>query len=212
MDIYIITNIRINTSQTLPNGHIQIYPYDQMSSFYFTEDTSADLIFKDVGKRYKFPGQAGFPSERQAVFQVLKNEFPVKFAQRNNFDDNLNSFLDQLVFVTSLETKDIQEKIKKDLQTRFKISDVSDQYLKLENCIKDIFTNRNIQRPRITRTDYGRVLNEYDLSANKLSVMEKTSGIFDVDSLLEFETTHKDIEEFLDPQISQINKILHVKI
>ncbi len=209
-DIYIITNIQINAAQTLPNGLVQIDSNITTSSLYFTEDTSADLIFKDVGLRYKFPGQAAFPAERQAVFHVLKNEFLVKFAQRSNFDDILNSFMDQLVFVTSLETKDIHEKIKKDLQTKFEISNVSAQYLKMEECIKNLIDPRGNKRQIIIK-DYDEIFHEYELFENTLSVMKKTSGIFHADSLLEFQTIHKDIEEFLDPQINQTNNILHVK-
>jgi energy-coupling factor transporter ATP-binding protein EcfA2 len=41
--------------------------------------------------------------------------------------------------------------------------------------------------------------------------MEKTKTIFDDDSCLEFQTTHKTIDDFLDPQINSANKILHVK-
>jgi hypothetical protein len=144
-DIYIITNNRITTKQTLDNGLIKIEPGDQSSSLFFVEDTSYDLIFQNLGKRYKFPSGAAFPKERQAVFQVLKKDFTNEKMGHGliDFDDKLNSFMDQLVFVTSLETKEIQDKIQKDLREKFKISDVSIQHLKLDNCIKDSFTSRD---------------------------------------------------------------------
>jgi hypothetical protein len=120
-NIYIITNNRIDNSQTLANGLVKIDSDDKKSSLYFAEDTSDDLVFQNVGKRYKFPDQTAFPAERRAVFQVLKKNFIKKKLGQNlgKFDDKLNSFMDQLVFVTSLEIKDIEDHIQKDLQEKY---------------------------------------------------------------------------------------------
>jgi hypothetical protein len=213
-DMYIITNNRIRTQKTQPNGLVKIDSVKKMSSsLYFVQDTSIDLIFKDLGKRYKFPSGNAFPAERQAVFQVLKNDFMKKNIGQDlsDFDDKLNSFMDQLVFVTSLEIKDIQDEIQKDLQKKFNISDVSIQHLKLDNCVKDSFTSKDNKRQKITKVDYENMLKEYELFSNSLLVMEKTRGIFEDDSFLEFQSTHKTIENFLDTQINPANKILNVK-
>jgi hypothetical protein len=42
--------------------------------------------------------------------------------------------------------------------------------------------------------------------------MEKTRTVFGDSFCLEFQTIKKEIQEFLDPQISQTNNILHVKV
>jgi thymidylate kinase len=212
-DILIITNNRIDTQKTQSSGLVKIDSDDKKSSLYFAEDTSDDLIFKNVGKLYKFPAKSAFPVERQAVFQVLKNDFANKNIGQNfsDFDDKLNSFMDQLVFVTSLELKDIEDHIKKDLQKRLQVTDVSVQYLKLEECIKSLVTGGNQQMKLITNEDYEKVLDEYELFEANLLVTEKTRTIFGNNSCLEFRTTHKTIEDFLkDPQIKQTDKILHV--
>ncbi len=214
-NIYIITNNRISTQQTLANGLVKIEPGDKSAALYFAEDTSDDdLVFRNIGKQFKFPTKSAFPAERQAVFEVLKNDFSIKKIGQNlsDFNEKLNSFMDQLVFVTSLDTKDIEDQIQKDLQEKYQISDVSFQNLKLEECIKNSFTSKDSLRQKITEIDYEKVLHEYELFESKLSVIERTSRIFEDDTCLKFQTIQKDIEDFLkDPQIKQTNKILHVK-
>jgi hypothetical protein len=212
-DILIITNNRIDTQKTQSSGLVKIDSDDHISSLYFAEDTSDDVIFKNVGKRYKFPNQTTFPAERQSVFQVLKNDFATKKIGQNfsDFDDKLNSFMDQLVFVTSLELKDIKDHIKKDLQKRLQVTDVSVQYLKLEEYIKNLVTSGKQEMKLITNDDYKKVLEEYELFESRLLVMEKTRKFFDNNLHLEFRTIRRDIVYFLDSQINFSNKILHVK-
>jgi hypothetical protein len=213
-DILIITNNRIDTQKTQSSGLVKIDSDQKQSSLYFVEDKSDDLIFKNVGKRYKFPGQTAFPVERQVVFQVLKNDFTNKNIGQNlsDFDDKLNSFMDQLVFVTSLELKDIKDHIKKDLRKRLQVTDVSVQYIKLEECIKSLVTSGKQEMKLITNEDYKKVLEEYKLFESKLLVTEKTKAIFENELYLEFQTIHKTIEDFLnDTQNNQTNKIFHIK-
>jgi hypothetical protein len=204
---------QLDTAQIMQNGIVKIHSEDQLSSLYFVEDESDDLIFKDVGKRYKFPDSSAFPAERQAVFQVLKNDFLKNNSGKHlsDFDLKLNSFIDRLVFVTSLEIKDIQELIQKDLQLKFKVKDVSEQYLKLEECIRNLVMNRDSKAQKVTKNEYERVFKEYDLFEDKMVVIERTKTIFDDDSRLEFQISNKTIEDFLDPEISQTNNILHIR-
>ncbi len=210
-EIYIITNNLLDTAQILPNGLVKIDSDDLLSSLLFAADTSINIVFDQIGKRYKFPDGTAFPTERQTVFQTLKDKFLAHFAVQSGFDDNLNSFMDRLVFVFALETKDIRVQIQKDLQDIFKVSDVSVQLLKLEECIKNAFTSRDINKQKISECDYQKVLQEYILFESKLVVMEKTSEIPDDTDLVEFQIIKKDIEDLLDPQINSANKILHVK-
>jgi hypothetical protein len=214
-DILIITNYRIDIPKTQSSGLVKIDSDKNQSSLYFAEDTSNDLIFKNVGKRYKFPSRAAFPAERQAVFQVLKNDFIKRNKGQNlsDFDDKLNSFMDRLVLVTSLELNDIKDHIKKDLQKRLQVTDVSVQYLKLEECIKILVTGgkKQNQMKLITNEDYENILKDHEVFENKLLVTEKTKTTFDNNLYLEFQTSHKTIEDFLDPQINPANKILHVR-
>ncbi len=210
--ILIITNYQLSTAQTLQNGIVKIDSKEK-SSLYFVEDKSSDLIFKEVGKRYKFPDSAAFPAERQIVFQVLKNNF-VKISpsqDMSDFDIKLNSFMDRFVFVTSLEIKDIQELIQKDLKMKLNISDTSTQYLKLQNCIKNSIKNKDSAMQKLTNDEYERVFKEIELFEDKMLVIRTTKTIFDDDSRLEFQISNKTIEDFLDLQISQTNNILHVK-
>jgi hypothetical protein len=207
--ILIITNNQLYAKQTLSNGLVKIDSGDRLSSLYFVEENSDDLIFKDVGKRYKFPDGAAFPAGRQAVFQVLKNDF-LKISpsqDMSDFDLKLNSFMDRLVFVTSLGIKDIQKLIQKDLKRKLKISDASTQYLKLEECIKNSINKKQ----KITNDVYEKVFKEIELLEDKLLVIRTTKTIFDDDSLLEFQIRNKTIEDFLDLKINQTNNILHVR-
>jgi hypothetical protein len=212
--ILIITNSQLYTKQTLQNGLVKIDSDDQMSSLYFVENKSNDLIFKDVGKRYKFPDSAAFPDERQAVFDVLKNDFLNNNSSQDmsDFDLKLNSFMDRLVFVTSLEIKDIQGLIERDLQEKHKVMDVSIQHLKLQNCIRSLITDRSNQLQKITKDVYEKVFIEYELFEDKILVIERTTKtIFEDDSRLEFQINKNFFEDFLDPQINQTNNILHVR-
>jgi hypothetical protein len=71
--IFIVTNNRMDTSQALSNGLVKVNSDDLSASLYFVEDASDHLIFKDLGKRYKFPDYTNFSAERQAVVRVLCN-------------------------------------------------------------------------------------------------------------------------------------------
>ncbi len=211
--ILIITNNQLDTAQILQNGLVKIDSDDQLLSLNFIKDKSADPIFERVGKRYKFPDSAAFPAERQAVFQVLKNDFLKNNSGKHlsDFDLKLNSFMDRLVFVTSLEIKDIQELIQKDLQVKFKVKDVSDQYLKLEECIRNIVTGSNNKVQKITKNEYVKVFKEYELFEDKMRVIDRTKTIFENDSRLNFQINNKIIEDFLDTKINKINNILRVR-
>ncbi len=211
--ILIITNNQLDTARILQNGLVKIDSDDQFSSLYFVEDKSDELIFKDVGMRYKFPDSAAFPAERQVVFEVLKNDFLINNSGKHlsDFDIKLNSFMDRLVFVTSLEIKDIQELIQKDLQVKYKVKDVSAQYLKLEECIRNLVMNRDSKAQKVTKNEYEKVFKEYALFEDKMRVIERTRTIFDDDSRLELQINNKTIEDFFDPEINQTNNILHVR-
>ncbi len=211
--IFIVTNNRMDTSQALSNGLVKVDSDDLSASLYFVEDASDHLIFKDLGKRYKFPDYTNFPAERQAVVRVLCNSIKNRNQTRNliDFYQKLNSFMDQLVFITSLELKDIKNLIEMDLQKRYKMIDVSTQFLKLEDHIKELVTDRGNVVRKITKDEYQRILREYNLFESKLLVIEKMRTVYSEDSRLEFLIKNQQIEDFLDPQINQTNKIFHVK-
>ncbi len=140
-------------------------------------------------------------------FQVLKNNFLTKHTLQRGFDDELNSFMDRLVFVTSLESKDIWDMIQKDLRMKLGMSDVSIPLLKLKECVK----NAKISNKPIVAEDYYKVIEEYELFTNKLIVMEKTREIFSGISNLELQATNKEIAGFLNHNLNPANNILHVK-
>jgi hypothetical protein len=73
--VLLITNHKIDDGQYKKevNGLIKL-PFNKQLSFYLIQDTSADPIYKDIGKRFKFPGEE-FPTEHKFVLQILRAEF-----------------------------------------------------------------------------------------------------------------------------------------
>ncbi len=98
------------------NGLIKL-PFNKQITFYLVQDNFDDPIFKNMGKRFKFPGEE-YPIEHRIIFQTLQFEFisreliqllfgrktDLKFCRHNRkflfekiFDDNRVMFRDEVL-------------------------------------------------------------------------------------------------------------------
>jgi hypothetical protein len=302
-NILIITNNKIK---------LKIDSHDRKVSLYFVEDTSPNTIFRDIGKKFKFPAENAV--HRNEVFKVLQQEFVarklVNFLLTDNFgnpeaenlldicrlnrkflfeeifdlgtytfqgdifkgntlcmfrsafeqtfkakaikiredlrryvkncwaywtsqsieeklkligspvgqdmdqvqfNQQLSSFMDKLIFVTSLEIEDIENKIREDLKIAHSMNDVSFQYSNLANGIVDLVTTRGKNVIPITLQDYENVSEKYKIWNDTLLVISQTCRFFENTRLILEIQVNKNIVEFLNLDTSQPSNILHIK-
>jgi hypothetical protein len=76
--VLLITNHKIDDGKYKQeeNGLVRL-AFNKQLSLFLIQDKSDDIIFKGIGKRFKFPGKE-FPIEHQMVLKILKSEFLVE--------------------------------------------------------------------------------------------------------------------------------------
>jgi hypothetical protein len=129
-------------------------------------------------------------------------------ANQNNADDAINEFLDKLLYVTKLETEDLQSVINSQLQETFKRRNVELVSASVEVCLKSWYmVGKNIQ---LTRQDFGRFIskNEIEVASMKMILLKKES----FRDALNFSSIQPQIESFinntsLDPNLPRILRL-----
>jgi hypothetical protein len=146
----------------------------------------------------------------------IENQFPIIFditidqstltANQNNADDAINEFLDKLLYVTKVETKDLQNEINSQLRETFKRRNVDLVSASVEVCLKNWFMGgKNIE---LTRPDFEGFLNktEIEVASMKMIVLKKEA----FRDALDFSSIQPQIEFFInnfDPNLPRILRL-----
>jgi hypothetical protein len=128
--------------------------------------------------------------------------------EQENFDLELNRFMDKFVLVTRLEIEDIERSIQTDMQENYHMQNVSSQYQVLTNSVKDWITGSNKNYP-LTKEVYEGFFKTLDFDFWRTYIMDLKESSFK--ERLHFKSANSDIRKFLDLSTAQDSKqILHI--
>jgi hypothetical protein len=150
----------------------------------------------------------------QSKITRIENQFPNIFinkstltANQNEADEAINEFLDKLLYVTKLETEDLQNEINLQLRKTFKRKNVDLVSASVEVCLKNWFMEgKNIQ---LTRQDFESFIskNEIEVASMKMIVLKKEAFRDE----LNFSSIQTQIESFINNLDPNQPRILRLK-
>jgi hypothetical protein len=122
---------------------------------------------------------------------------------QNESDDAINQFLNKLLYVTNLKTKDLQNQINLNLGKTFKQGDIKIISVIVENRVKDFFMGGKYKE--LTRKDFDKILSE--IASEEVNKWKDES----FKTILYFKSIQQGVTDFLKNTDANQPRILRVQ-